>query len=273
MRVLHLIQRYPPAVGGSETWCREVSRYLSAMGDDVKVLTLDILEEEEYWKPPAYDRWRVQLGRIDWDDGVLVRRYRRSLPVHLLHHLVFRLLLDKVLRIYFYGPHSIEMYGRLFAETKAADVVHLHTIPYPHNFIGYLAARLRKRRVVITPHFHPDHPHYERWSNYWLLRRCDAVLAVSDYERDYLVQKGVDAAKIIVTGNGVHVQDYVAHGLEPFEAELRRRYHLSSATKIILFVGRKLEYKGIATLVAAVRHLSAAEDVGTPAGGPIIQLV
>ena len=121
---------------------------------------------------------------------------------------------------------------------------------------------------MITPHFHPDHPHYERWSNYWLLRRCDAVIAVSDYERDYLVKKGVDPAKIIVTGNGVHIQDYVAHGLEQFEAELRRRHHLSSATKIILFVGRKLEYKGIATLVAAVRHLSAAEDVALLLAGP-----
>lgn len=268
MKILHLIQRYPPAVGGSETWCREVSRYLSSVGDEVKVLTLDILEEEEYWKPPAYDRWRVQLGRIDWDDGVLVRRYRRSLPVHLLHHLVFRLLLDQLLHIYFYGPHSVEMYGRLFAEVKAIDVVHLHTMPYPHNFIGYLAARLRKKRVVITPHFHPDHPHYERWSNYWLLRRCDAVLAVSDYERDYLVQKGVDPAKITVTGNGVHIPDYVGHGGGPFEAELRRRHHLSSATKIILFVGRKLEYKGIATLVAAVQDLSAAEDVTLLLAGP-----
>jgi glycosyltransferase involved in cell wall biosynthesis len=268
VRVLHLIQRYPPAVGGSETWCREVSRYLSAMGDDVRVLTLDILEEEEYWKNPPYDHWRVQLGRIDWDDGVLVRRYRRSLPVHLLHHLVFRFMLDKVLRIYFYGPHSVEMYGRLFAEAKAADVVHLHTIPYPHNFIGYLAARLRRKRVVITPHFHPDHPHYERWSNYWLLRRCDVVIAVSEYERDYLAGKGVDPAKIVVTGNGVHIQDYVAHGLEQFGVELRRRHHLSSATKIILFVGRKLEYKGIATLVSAVRHLAAVEDVALLLAGP-----
>jgi glycosyltransferase involved in cell wall biosynthesis len=268
VRVLHLIQRYPPAVGGSETWCREVSRYLSAMGDDVKVLTLDILEEEEYWQDPDPDHWRIRLGRIDWDDGVLVRRYRRSLPVHLLHHLVFRLMLDKLLRIYFYGPHSIEMYGRLFAEAKAADVVHLHTIPYPHNLVGYLAARLRKKRVVITPHFHPDHPHYERWSNYWLLRRCDVVIAVSDYERDYLVKKGVDPAKIIVTGNGVRIENYVAHGLEQFKAELRRRHHLSSATKIILFVGRKLEYKGIATLVAAVRNLSAAEDVALLLAGP-----
>jgi glycosyltransferase involved in cell wall biosynthesis len=188
--------------------------------------------------------------------------------VHLLYHLLFKLVLDKTLRIYFYGPHSVEMYGRLFAEAAAADVVHLHTIPYPHNFFGYLAARLRKKRVVITPHFHPDHPHYERWSNYWLLRRCDAVIAVSQYERDYLVKKRVDPAKIIVTGNGVHIQDYVAQGLEQYEAELRRRHHLSSATKIILFVGRKLEYKGIATLVAAVQDLLAVEDVALLLVGP-----
>ena len=60
----------------------------------------------------------------------------------------------------------------------------------------------------------------------------------------------------------------LAHDLEQFEAELRRRHHLSSATKIILFVGRKLEYKGIATLVAAVQHLSAAEDVALLLAGP-----
>jgi glycosyltransferase involved in cell wall biosynthesis len=268
VRVLHLIQRYPPAVGGSETWCREVSQYLSALGDDVKVLTLDILEEEEYWQNPAYDRWHVQLGRLDWDDGVLVRRYKRSLPIHLLHQLVFRFMLDKLLRIYFYGPHSVEMYGRLFAEAKAADVVHLHTMPYPHNFFGYLAARLRRKRVVMTPHFHPDHPHYERWSNYWLLRHCDAIIAVSDYERDYLARKGVDASKIIVTGNGVHLRDYVAHDLERFEAEIRRRHHLWPSSKIILFLGRKLEYKGLATLVAAVQQLSAVDDIVLLLAGP-----
>jgi glycosyltransferase involved in cell wall biosynthesis len=173
-----------------------------------------------------------------------------------------------MLHIYFYGPHSIEMYGWLFPEAKAADVVHLHTVPYPHNFVGYLAARLSNKRVVMTPHFHPDHPHYERWSNYWLLRRCDAVLAVSEYERDYLVQKGIDPAKIIVTGNGVHLQDYVARGLESFEAEMRQRHHLSPSTKIILFVGRKLEYKGIATLVAAVRQLSTVDDVALLLVGP-----
>jgi glycosyltransferase involved in cell wall biosynthesis len=260
VKVLHLIQRYPPAVGGSETWCREVSRYLSSGGDEVKVLTLDILEEEEYWRDPPLQQWTVRLGRLDWDDRVLVRRYRRSLPVHLFYHLFFKLILDRALGIYFYGPHSVEMYGRLFAEAQTADVVHLHTIPYPHNFIGYLAARWRKRRVVITPHFHPDHPHYERWANYWLLKRCDAVIAVSDYERDYLVNRGIAPEKIVVTGNGVHVEDYQPEGLAQFKTELYRRHRLSEATKVILFLGRKQEYKGIVTLVEACTRLAVEDD-------------
>jgi glycosyltransferase involved in cell wall biosynthesis len=268
MKVLHLIQRYPPAIGGSETWCREVSRYLSSVGDEVRVLTLDILEEEEYWRDPPLHQWTARLGRLDWDDGVLVRRYRRSMPVHLLYHLFFKFVLDKTLRIYFYGPHSLEMYGRLFAEAATADVVHLHTIPYPHNFIGYLAARLHKKRVVITPHFHPDHPHYERWSNYWLLKRCDAVIAVSDYERDYLVKKGVDAGNIAATGNGVHIEDYHPKDVAHFKAELFQRHGLSQTAKVILFIGRKLEYKGIATLVEAFRRISAESDAVVFLVGP-----
>jgi glycosyltransferase involved in cell wall biosynthesis len=268
VKIVHIIQRYPPAVGGSETWCREVSRYLSAVGDDVKVLTLDVIEEEEYWREPPPQQSIMRVGRLDWDDGVLVRRYRRSLPIHSVHHLVLKALLDWTLRIYFYGPHSIEMYGRLSGEVAEADVVHLHTMPYPHNFVGYIAARLRRKRVVITPHFHPAHPHYERWVNYGLMRRCDAVIAVSEYERDYLASRGVDARKIAVTGNGVYVEDYVAKELPQFETALRTGYGLRETTKLILFVGRKQEYKGLATLVEAFKHLSEAEDVALLLAGP-----
>jgi hypothetical protein len=35
-------------VGGSETWCREVSQYLAAQGHQVRVLTIDVNGEEEY---------------------------------------------------------------------------------------------------------------------------------------------------------------------------------------------------------------------------------
>jgi glycogen synthase len=131
-----------------------------------------------------------------------------------------------------------------------------------------MAARLYKKRVVITPHFHPGHPHYERWSNYWLLRRCDAVIAVSAYECDYLVAKGIDRRKIVVTGNGVHTESYLPKDLAYFQTELVRLYNLTHTTKIIVFVGRKLEYKGIATLVDACRSLSVEGDVALLLAGP-----
>jgi glycosyltransferase involved in cell wall biosynthesis len=268
VKVLHVIQRYPPAVGGSENWCRDLSQYLSAVGDDVRVATLDVLEEEEFWRDPPRARCTVRLGRIDRDGRVVVRRYRRSLPVYSLYHIVFRRLLDRMLGVYFYGPHSVEMYGRLLSEARAADVVHLHTVPYPHNFAGYAAGRLAGRRVVITPYFHPGHPHYERASHYWLLRRCDAVFVLSEYERDHLVRHGVAAAKIVVTGCGLPEGSYAPDGLPEFRRQLLQRYGLAETTALVLYVGRKVEYKGIAVLIDAVRALSSRHDVALLLAGP-----
>lgn len=268
MKVLHLIQRYPPAVGGSETWCRELCQYLTTAGDEMKVLTFDVVEEEEFWRDPPVDRCTIRLGRLTWDNRVLVRRYKRSLPVHTLYHSLLKVVLDRWFRIYFYGPHSIEMYGRLLSEVRTADVVYLHTIPYPHNFLGYLGARLCRRPVVITPHFHPGHPHYERWSNYWLLKHCDAVIVISEYERDYLAGKGVDAGRIVATGTGVHVEEYRPTDTARFKAGLLQAHGLSEHTRAILFLGRKLEYKGIATLVEAFKRLPRHLDAALLLAGP-----
>ena len=268
MKVLHLIQRYAPAVGGSETWCREVSQRLAVAGHEMTVLTFDVVEEDEFWRDPPVEQCTLRLGRLAWDNGVLVRRYKRSLPVHSLYHSLLKVVLDRWLRIYFYGPHSVEMYGRLLAEVRTADVVHLHTVPYPHNLVGYLAARLRGKRVVITPHFHPGHPHYERWSNYWLLKHCDAVITVSEYERDYLAGKGVGVESIVTSGNGVDVEAYHATGLARFRADLLRAHGLAANVRAIVFVGRKVEYKGIATLVEAWKRLPLHQDVALFLVGP-----
>lgn len=268
MKVLHLIQRYAPAVGGSETWCREVCQQLAAAGDEMKVLTLDVIEEEEFWRDPPIERCTSRLGRLTWDDRVLVRRYKRSLPVHGLYHTLLKIVLDRWLGIYFYGPHSVEMYGRLLSEVRTADIVHLHTVPYPHNVVGYLAARLCGKPVVITPHFHPEHPHYERWSNYWLLRHSDAVIAVSEFERDYLAGKGVNPDKIVIAGNGVHVDEYRPADPARFKAALQDAHGLGDDVRVIVFIGRKLEYKGIATLVEAVKRLPRQLDAALFLAGP-----
>ncbi len=268
MNVLHIIQRYPPSVGGSEAWCRELCQALVAAGDDVKVLTLDVLEEGEFWQEPPTDRCTLRLGRLDRDGQVLVRRYKRSLPVYTLYHSVLKNLFVRRLGIYLYGPHSIEMYGRLLSEVRRADVVHLHTTPFPHNLFGFLAARLCRKPVVITPHFHPGHPEYELPSNYWLLKRCDAVIVISEYEREYLASKGVDPARILTTGIGAKVEDFHPTDVAGFDASLRQVHGLPPSARPILFLGRKLEYKGVAVLVDAFRRLPPRLDAVLLLAGP-----
>ena len=157
MRIVNFIQRYPPAVGGAETWCQEVCRFLAHEGHDVRVLTMNVNEEEEYWREATDGRSTLALGPYAFDDGVVVRRYRRSLPIHLIHHVVYRIL-DKLFRVYFYGPHSAEMYGRAWREIRKADLVILHAQPHPHNYIAFVLAKLLRKQVVIVPHFHPGHP-------------------------------------------------------------------------------------------------------------------
>ena len=97
MRLAHFIQRYPPALGGSEAYFARLSRYCAAHGDDVTVFTSDADALESLWSPSAS---RLPPGR-DEIDGVTIRRYplwrmrgRRWLlkPLSLLPHRLWQCL-------------------------------------------------------------------------------------------------------------------------------------------------------------------------------------
>lgn len=268
MKIVNIIQRYPPAVGGSETWCQEVCRYLAKRGHDVKVLTLDVNKEEEYWRDPLDDEWTLAFGRLAFDEGVVVRRYHRSIPIHTVYHLLYKTLLDRLFNIYFYGPHSVEMYGKMWREIKNADVVFLHTLPHPHNLVASAVAKLFRKKIVVVPHFHPTHPYYERWVNYWLLRHCEVVITVTAFEKTYLHNKGVASEKIYVTGNAIHLEEYLPRELDAFRSTLERRYGLQPNERVVTFLGRKTPEKGVGHLVAAVKELRAEIPLRLFLAGP-----
>src|SRR3954468_152468 len=71
MRVAHFVQRYPPALGGSEAYFARLSRYLAAAGDTVAVFTTAALDLEAFWSP----RGPCLPAGTQVEDGVEVRRY------------------------------------------------------------------------------------------------------------------------------------------------------------------------------------------------------
>ncbi|MCM8797109.1 MAG: glycosyltransferase family 4 protein [Candidatus Omnitrophica bacterium] len=267
MKVVNIIQRYHPAIGGSEAWCQGMCRYLARQGWDTTVLTMNVFNEDEYWRDPPLENCIVRLGKFEYDAGVLVKRYRRN-KIHPFVYRFFKEVLDARFNLYFYGPHSLPLYAQLFRQLLSADIVHLHTIPYPHNFFGYFIARLLGKKIAITPHFHPGHSFYERNSNYWLLRHCDAVFAVSDFEKDYFVKQGLRPEKIFVAYNAVDPNDFKPQGFDEFRLRFYERYKIREDSRIIVFVGRKIDYKGLDTLIEAVRQIVRDKDVRLFTIGP-----
>ena len=75
-----------------------------------------------------------------------------------------------------------------------------------------------------------------------LIARAGCFIAVSNYIRDKMVAQGYPEAKIVVHRNGIDIGAFTP---QPAERE----------SNVVLFIGRFVEKKGVANLVAAARRL------------------
>jgi glycosyltransferase involved in cell wall biosynthesis len=213
MRVAHFVQRYPPAVGGSEAYFARLSRFLAEQGDSVVVFTTSALDLEAFQGPTGR---RLRPGR-SFDHGVEVRRYPvRSLP---LGHTYFCWLLSLLpipacqrLTVPF-NPIVPGMFREALWGQESFDLVHATCFPYSWPLqCGLWLARRLGVPFVLTPFVHtgnPDNPRdptrraYLRASLLDLARRADRVLVQTEGERQVLLERGVAAERLVLQGMGL----------------------------------------------------------------------
>jgi glycosyltransferase involved in cell wall biosynthesis len=250
VKILHVIQRYHPAVGGSETWCKEICGYLSENSFDITVLTLKAYYEEECWGVFNRNGFSPGLKKRGFDNNIRIircgiRRFDRFISK------IFAPI-GKIFNFYAYGPHSIELYLRMIKYVRAGDIVHFHSMPYTYNFIGFFVTRLFGKKAVITPHFHIGDSQFEKKSAFWLLDKFDKVIAVTEYEKDYLTKRGITRDRITVIPNAICPEKYSIDLPNNYRPAIFKRYNIPHDAKIIVFIGRKMEYKGISILIDAI---------------------
>jgi glycogen(starch) synthase len=222
MRILHIIQRYHPAVGGAEIYMREISEHLAAGGHQVTVLTTDALDFELFWIP---DRRRI-AEREGQHEGVRILRFPvRHLPGCPLMYSAWRRLLwllssvrpipaSWLAWLARYTPWVPDLYRWLETTQEPFDLVAAMTICYePLLEAGLRFAQRRGIPFVAYPLTHLGAgaaPASDALSRFYTMRHqvavvrgSDAVITATPAEKAFYEQRGVPGERIVVAGPGI----------------------------------------------------------------------
>jgi len=222
VRIAHFIQRYPPALGGSEAYFARLSRFLAAQGDAVTVFTSAAVDLHAFWSP----RGSCVPAGVEREQGVVVRRYRDA--------------------------------GTL---GEPFDVVHAAAFPYAWPIVcaRRLARRLRIP-LFITPFLHlgdPTNPRDRTRRAYTsaalrsLLDSADRVFVQTEGERQEVLRQGVPKSKVVLQGLGVDPAECTGGDREG----ARRRWGLGDEEIVIGHLANNSVEKGSVDLLHAAERL------------------
>ena len=120
----------------------------------------------------------------------------------------------------------------------------------------WLGAALRRKPFVLWEEtWAPNRSAFHRLAGLFLpalYRRADAVLALGSHVRRYLQSRGVPVAKIIVAPQLVDAKVYAKPVPKARAAAARKAFGLKPGRLALLYVGRMVPEKGLATLMQAL---------------------
>lgn len=269
MNVLHVVQTYPPSIGGTQEVMRQISERLVAdYGDQVTVYTTVARSNTYFWdaRQPALPEGET------WQNGVRVVRFPvfnrlgnlRLNVARIMHRL--RLPYEEWARGLYFGPIVPRL--RQAIAHSGAELVMASAFPLLHMHDAVRGAQDANIPAILLGAFHTEDTWaFERRMVYNDIRQCAIYIAYTDFEGDYLLQHGVDAAKIRVIGGGIEPERYRAAERNAVRQRLGWGEEL-----VIVSVAQHLAHKRLDLLITAMPHIwETVPDarlviVGSPAG-------
>jgi glycosyltransferase involved in cell wall biosynthesis len=222
MRILHVVQAYHPAIGGSEWLTKNLSEHLvSRYNDAVTVFTTNAYKPEVFWRTKG----PLMSPGVEIINGVTVRRFKIFNGLRLLRRVLaqgsrrLNLPYNDWLRTIQTGPLIFNMTQAI--ADSGAEVVFATAFPFLHMYYALAGSRRAGIPIVFLGAIHvADTWGYDREMMFQAIRQVDAYIAHTMFERDHLIQYGISPEKITVIGGGVDADAFVnAEG-----TEIRRQF-------------------------------------------------
>jgi len=137
--------------------------------------------------------------------------------------------------------------------TKTEDyILHGHWA-FPGGYIAYLISRFKKKKFIVTVHG-SEIPLLEKFSFFKKMtvksmNKSSKVITSNNYLKNKLVEMGVKSEKIVLIRP---IPNFIEHKSDSQTLKNFREKITSEKNKIILFVGRLTEVKGVEYLIRSV---------------------
>lgn len=266
MRILQVIQRYYPYIGGSEQVCQVIAERLAAEGHTVDVWTSNAWDLDHFW---ASGRRTIDQP-TEQHNGVAIRRFPvvRAPGPALVYPILRRAMLEfgrlpatssLLMALSQITPRMPTFNRALSQEIGQFDLIHAANITLDFMLIPALKyAKQAKIPFVLSPYVHLGVPGDRSLVRYYtmphhikLMQQADRVIVQTPLEADYLSDCGISRSTLRCIGVGVE-----PHELAGGDAE-RFRQETGIQQPFVLYIGTLAKEKGAFDLIHAMEQLWA----------------
>ena len=251
MKILHVAHFFYPCLsaGGVVNASYQIAR-MQARDNSVKVISSDACKE----------RLKFEGSRYDVDvDGIKVDYFK-----NISNRFKLATMLDTPLGAIF----------RIKNQIRDFDVVHVHEHRQTLSIIAcYFARRYGIPYVVqahgsVLPFFQKEGLKniFDKVFGFKILHGASKVFALTEVEKEQYLKMGVEEDRIEIVPLGINIEEYSDL---PEEGIFREKFNISKDDKLIIFIGRVHEIKGLDLLIDAFKELADSEsDVKLAIVGP-----
>ena len=249
-KILTIVHCYSPSIGGTQLMAQKISEGLKSTNKyDITILTSNLI------KSPHQKINKPIHKKSEMINGILVKRFS-TIPLHkffkIIKKLKLRLMNSKknlhpYLSLLNNGPISFKLFWEAFWGDY--DIIFTPSINYSPLFLGLLPNRYRKNKKLIllgAAHIddYPDNNLPNKLVN--LIKKWDYYLANTEYERDYMIDKGFPNNNVINLGGGVDIEKFDS------SESIFGDHNQINKNLVVGYIGRVNESKNINILLKSI---------------------